>query len=58
MLRDAAGDIQLFLEEDTLGAETFEGLDDLDLGDWLGAEGEVIRTSAASSPCGPRGSRC
>jgi lysyl-tRNA synthetase class 2 len=44
VLRDATGDIQLFLAENTLGADTFAGLEDLDLGDWLGAEGEVVTT--------------
>ena len=44
VLRDGSGDIQLFLAEDTLGPEAFAGLEDLDLGDWLGAEGEVVTT--------------
>ena len=44
VLRDGSGDIQLFLAEDTLGADAFGGLEDLDLGDWLGAEGEVVTT--------------
>ncbi len=44
VLRDGTGDLQLFLAEDTLGPEAFEGLEDLDLGDWLGAEGEVVTT--------------
>jgi lysyl-tRNA synthetase, class II len=44
VLRDATGDMQLFLAADTLGAEAFAALDELDLGDWLGAEGEVVTT--------------
>jgi lysyl-tRNA synthetase class 2 len=44
VLRDATGDVQLFLAEDTLGADAMAGLEDLDLGDWLGAEGEVVTT--------------
>lgn len=44
VLRDATGDVQLFLAEDALGAEAFAGLEDLDLGDWLGAEGDVVTT--------------
>jgi lysyl-tRNA synthetase class 2 len=44
VLRDGTGDLQLFLAEDTLGADAFAGLEDLDLGDWLGAEGEVVTT--------------
>jgi lysyl-tRNA synthetase, class II len=44
VLRDATGDVQLFLAEDSLTADAFAGLQDLDLGDWLGAEGEVVTT--------------
>ena len=44
VIRDATGDLQLFLTEDVLGADAYAGLDDLDLGDWVGAEGEVVRT--------------
>jgi lysyl-tRNA synthetase, class II len=42
VLRDWTGDVQLFLAEDTL--EQWDMLEDLDLGDWLGAEGEVVKT--------------
>jgi lysyl-tRNA synthetase class 2 len=42
VLRDRTGDIQLFLAEDTL--EQWDMLEDLDLGDWVGAEGEVVKT--------------
>ena len=44
VLRDGTGDVQLFLSRDTLGDEAFAGLADLDLGDWIGAEGEVMVT--------------
>jgi lysyl-tRNA synthetase class 2 len=44
VLRDGPADIQLFLSEETLGADAYAGLEDLDLGDWLGVEGEVVRT--------------
>ena len=44
VVRDGTGDIQLFLTEDHLGAEAFQGLEDVDLGDWVGAEGEVVTT--------------
>ena len=44
VLRDSTGDLQLFLEESSLGPEGWSLLDDLDLGDWLGAEGEVMTT--------------
>jgi lysyl-tRNA synthetase class 2 len=44
VLRDGSGDVQLFLSEETLGGDAYAGLEDLDLGDWIGAEGEVVRT--------------
>jgi lysyl-tRNA synthetase, class II len=44
VLRDASGDLQLFLAEETLGAQPYAALQDLDLGDWVGAAGEVVRT--------------
>jgi lysyl-tRNA synthetase class 2 len=42
-LRDATGDLQLFLRRDEL-AEAYELVDDLDLGDIVGAEGLVMTT--------------
>jgi lysyl-tRNA synthetase class 2 len=42
VLRDGSGDIQLFLVGDVLG--NYELIEDLDLGDWVGAEGEVVTT--------------
>jgi lysyl-tRNA synthetase, class II len=44
VLQDGAADVQLFLAEESLGSDAYSGLEDLDLGDWLGAEGEVVRT--------------
>ncbi|HEX2032396.1 MAG TPA: lysine--tRNA ligase [Actinomycetota bacterium] len=44
VLRDGTGDLQLFLTEAHLGADGYAALDDLDLGDWVGAEGEVVTT--------------
>ncbi|MGH2685328.1 MAG: OB-fold nucleic acid binding domain-containing protein [Actinomycetota bacterium] len=44
VIRDASGDLQLFLSQDALGPDAYAGLEDLDLGDWVGAEGEVVRT--------------
>jgi lysyl-tRNA synthetase class 2 len=43
-LRDATGDIQVMCALDKLGAQAFELWEDLDLGDWIGVEGEVIKT--------------
>ncbi|MDQ3990698.1 MAG: lysine--tRNA ligase [Actinomycetota bacterium] len=44
VLRDVSGDLQLFLHQETLG-EAYDLLDDLDLGDWVGVEGEVMKTN-------------
>jgi lysyl-tRNA synthetase, class II len=44
VLRDGTDDVQLFLEEATLGPDGVALLGELDMGDWVGAEGEVIRT--------------
>ena len=42
-LRDQSGDIQLFLQKNTLG-EVYETFKDWDVGDLLGAEGVVFKT--------------
>jgi lysyl-tRNA synthetase class 2 len=42
-LRDATGDLQLFLTEETMG-DGYRVLEELDLGDIVGAEGEVVKT--------------
>jgi lysyl-tRNA synthetase class 2 len=44
VLRDATGDLQLFCRTNVLGDEAFARLGDLDLGDWVGATGSVLRT--------------
>lgn len=44
VLRDATGEIQLFCKIDTLGEDAFASVVDLDLGDWIGAEGNIMRT--------------
>lgn len=43
-LADQEGRIQLYLRRDVLGEETFELLPLLDIGDWVGVEGELFRT--------------
>jgi lysyl-tRNA synthetase class 2 len=43
-LRDASGRIQLLAEEARLGADAYRRFVDLDLGDWVGAAGEVVAT--------------
>jgi lysyl-tRNA synthetase class 2 len=44
VLHDATGDIQLFCRINALGDDAFAELKDLDVGDWIGAEGLVMRT--------------
>jgi len=43
-LRDETGHIQLFLRKNDLGDEAYDNLKDLDLGDFVGAQGKVFRT--------------
>jgi lysyl-tRNA synthetase, class II len=43
-IEDGGGRIQLYLRKDALGEEAFERLSLLDLGDWIGVEGELFRT--------------
>ncbi len=44
VIRDRSGDLQLFCEEATLGTEGYGLLDEVDLGDIVGATGHVVRT--------------
>ncbi|MDI6712445.1 MAG: lysine--tRNA ligase [Anaerosomatales bacterium] len=45
VLRDGSGEIQLFCRADALGAKRFrDAVDAIDVGDWVGAKGEVVRT--------------
>ena len=44
VLRDATGDLQLFCRVNVVGDDAFAGIKDLDLGDWVGAVGSVLRT--------------
>jgi len=41
-LTDGSGTVQLFVDKRTLGDEMFEAFRTLDIGDWIGATGEVI----------------
>lgn len=43
-IRDATADIQLFCRINALGEEAFAELKDLDVGDWVGAHGVMMRT--------------
>ena len=44
VIRDRSDDLQLFCEEATLGADGYGLLDEIDLGDIVGATGHVLRT--------------
>ena len=43
-IRDASGRIQLLAESSRLSGSTFEQIADVNLGDWVGGEGEVVTT--------------
>ncbi|MGI6032378.1 MAG: lysine--tRNA ligase [Coriobacteriales bacterium] len=43
-LKDATGTVQLFIRINNVGKEEFERIKELDVGDWIGAEGVVMRT--------------
>ena len=43
-IEDGSGRIQLYFRLDVLGPDSFETLDLLDLGDWIGVEGILFRT--------------
>lgn len=45
-IKDESGKIQLFFKKAVLGAEAFKNLDLLDIGDFVGVEGEVGKTIA------------
>jgi lysyl-tRNA synthetase class 2 len=44
VIRDSTGDVQLFTRVNILGDEAFSAVKELDLGDWVGATGTVLRT--------------
>lgn len=44
VLRESGADIQLFCRVNALGEEAYEQLKDLDVGDWISAEGNIMRT--------------
>ena len=43
-LRDATGDIQLFCRINNLGDDAFAQMKELDVGDWIGVAGKMMRT--------------
>ncbi|MDO4850600.1 MAG: lysine--tRNA ligase [Actinomycetota bacterium] len=44
VLRDGTGEIQVFCRINALGEEAYAAVKDLDVGDWIGVEGTVLRT--------------
>ena len=43
-MRDETGEIQLFCRINVLGEDAYEQLKDLDVGDWVGVWGTVMKT--------------
>jgi lysyl-tRNA synthetase class 2 len=43
-VRDATGTVQLFVSRAVIGDDQHAAFDDLDLGDWVGVEGTVMKT--------------
>lgn len=43
-LEDGDGSIQIYFKKDVLGDESFADLDLIDLGDWIGVQGQPFRT--------------
>ena len=44
VLRDEADEIQLFVRVNVIGTEAYERVKELDVGDWVGVVGTVVRT--------------
>ncbi len=44
VIRDAKGDLQLFVRINNVGEDEFAEIKDLDVGDWVGATGTIMRT--------------
>ncbi len=54
VLREDGVDLQLFCQQRVLGEEGMAAVDDLDLGDWVGATGEVMVTRKGELSVSPR----
>lgn len=44
VIRDAQGDLQLFVRKNIVGDEAYDAAKNLDLGDWIFAKGNVLRS--------------
>jgi lysyl-tRNA synthetase class 2 len=54
-IKDGSGQLQLFVSQDVLGEEAYDALLDLDVGDFVGAEGTVLRTRRGELSLRPTG---
>jgi len=54
VVRDATGDIQLFCRINDLGEEAFERIKQLDIGDWIGVTGSILRTKRGQLSIAPQ----
>jgi lysyl-tRNA synthetase class 2 len=52
-LKDESGKIQLFFKKDLLGEEAYNNLKLLDLGDFIGVTGEVVKTTVGEISIAP-----
>lgn len=52
-LKDETGKIQLFFKKDVLGKEAYENLKLIDVGDFIGVEGQVLKTTAGEISIAP-----
>ena len=52
-LKDETGKIQLFFQKKVLGDEAYKNLKLLDIGDYIGVEGDVVRTTAGEISIAP-----
>ncbi len=52
-LKDETGKIQLFFKKDVLGKEAYENLKVIDVGDFIGVEGQVLKTTAGEISIAP-----
>ena len=54
VIRDGSGEIQLFTRVNALGDAAFEAVKELDLGDWVGTTGTILRTRRGELSVAPR----
>lgn len=54
VIRDESGEIQIFARINELGEEAFAEMKELDLGDWVGVEGSVLRTRRGQLSISPK----